>query len=75
MKVIRVMDSSGDREVKFGETDLKATEEAKALFETMISSGATAFATHRENGEPDKIVKHFAQLENETLIVPKIVGG
>jgi len=77
MKIIRVLDSSGDRVVEFDETEPSALarREARALFERMLSSGSTAFKVNRGDGRPDEKVTDFSALENETVVVPRVVGG
>ncbi len=74
-KLLQVMDSTGDTKVAFDEADTKATEEAKALFERMTGKGAAVFAVNRGDGQADKRVKNFTDLEAENVIVPTIVGG
>ena len=75
MKKLRLMDSTGDSEVAFDEADLKATEEARALFERVTGNGGAAFAVSRADGLPDKRLRDFGECEAETLLVPRIVGG
>jgi hypothetical protein len=77
MKTLRILDSSGDRVVEFDETQtsLEARREAEALFERMLASGSTAFKVNRGEGRPDEKVTDFSALENETIVVPRIVGG
>lgn len=77
MKIIRVLDSSGDREMIFddGEACAVTRAEARALFEHMLAGGATAFKVNRGDGRLDEKVTEFAALENETVLVPRIVGG
>jgi len=77
MKVLRVLDSTGDRVIEFDESDAKlATErEARALFERMLASGSVAFKVNRGEGLVDEKVTDFNALENETVIVPRVVGG
>ncbi len=77
MKVLRVLDSTGDRVIEFDESDAKlATErEARALFERMLASGSVAFKVNRGEGRVDEKVTDFNALENETVIVPRVVGG
>ncbi len=77
MKVLRVLDSTGDRVIEFDESDAKlATErEARALFERMLASGSVAFKVNRGEGRADEKVTDFNALENETVIVPRVVGG
>jgi hypothetical protein len=77
MKTLRILDSSGDRVVEFDESqsNLDARREAEALFERMLASGSTAFKVNRGDGRPDEKVTDFSALENETIVVPRIVGG
>jgi hypothetical protein len=77
MKILRILDSSGDRVVEFDETEssVLAKREAQALFERMLSSGSTAFKVNRGEGRPDEKVTDFSALENETIVVPRVVGG
>jgi 4-diphosphocytidyl-2C-methyl-D-erythritol kinase len=77
MKLLRVMDSSGDAQVKFDEQDSEtaSTLKARALFERMTGKGAAVFAINRAEGQPDKRVRDFSELEQDNLIVPAIVGG
>jgi len=41
----------------------------------MLSHGATAFKVNRGDGKPDEKVTDFSALENETIVVPRVVGG
>jgi hypothetical protein len=49
--------------------------EAQRLFESAMASGAVAFGVNRAGGEPDRKVGDFSALENETVVVPRVVGG
>jgi hypothetical protein len=77
MKILRVLNSSGDRVFRFDDeqTSAQAREEAQALFVKMLSTGAVAFKVNRSDGRPDQKVSDFSQVENETIIVPRMVGG
>ena len=77
MKTLRILDSSGDRVFTFDESaaGLRAQREAKALFTRMLSHGATAFKVNRGDGKPDEKVTDFSALENEIIVVPRVVGG
>lgn len=77
MKTLRVLDSSGDRVLKFDDTEasVAARREAQALFERMLAGGSTAFKVNRGDGKPDEKTTDFSALENETIIVPRVVGG
>jgi hypothetical protein len=77
MKIIRVLDSSGDRAITFddGEACALARAEARALFEHMLARGATAFKVNRGDGRADEKVTDFGALDNETILVPRIAGG
>ena len=78
MKILRVMDSTGDTRIEFNETEAcasKANMEARALFERLTGKGAAVFAVNRGEGAPDKRVTNFNDLEGENIVVPLIVGG
>jgi hypothetical protein len=77
VKTLRILDSSGDSVVSFDDSDaaLVARKEAQALFERMLASGAVAFKVNRGEGKPDEKVTNFSDLEDETVIVPRIDGG
>lgn len=76
MKKLRVMDSSGDSVLEFNEAevDAKATQEAKELFDRLKNQGAAIFAVNRD-GQPDRRVTNFDELEASNVVVPRIVGG
>jgi hypothetical protein len=77
MKMLRVLDSSGDRVITFDESAATASAraEAQALFERMLAAQGTAFKVNRGSGKPDEKATNFSTLENETILVPRIVGG
>jgi len=75
MKTITVLNSRGDTVVKFDEVTGKAEAEALALFKRLMRSGHAAFKVNRANGLPDERVAEFYALEQDTLIVPNVVGG
>ena len=77
MKLLRVLDSGGDRILAFDDTQAttSAREQAKALFDRMLAGGSLAFKVNRAGGRPDEKAADFSALENETIVVPRIVGG
>jgi hypothetical protein len=77
MKILRVLDSSGDRAIAFDDTGTTASAraEAQALFEQLLAAGSTAFKVNRGGGKPDEKATDFSTLENETIVVPRVVGG
>jgi hypothetical protein len=77
MKILRILDSSGDRVITFDDTKATALAraQAQALFERMLASGSTAFKVNRGAGKPDEKASDFSTLENETIVVPRVVGG
>ena len=77
MKTLRILDSSGDSVITFDTRDAAsgARKEAQALFRRLLASGAVAFKVNRGEGKPDEKVTDFAELEDETVIVPRIIGG
>jgi hypothetical protein len=77
MKVLRVLDSSGDRSVTFDESGEHAIARAEAqqLFVRLLANGSTAFKINRADGKPDEKVTRFCELENETIVIPRMAGG
>lgn len=77
MKILRVLDSSGDRVVAFDDTETTALAraQAQALFERLLAAGSIAFKVNRGEGKPDEKATAFSTLENETIVVPRVVGG
>jgi hypothetical protein len=77
MKILRVLDSSGDRVIVFDDTEATALAraQAQALFERLLAGGSTAFKVNRGGGKSDEKVTSFHALENETIMVPRIAGG
>lgn len=77
MHTLRILDSSGDRVIEFDESNMtqSARREARALFERMLASGAVAFKVNRGAGAVDEKVTDFNALENETIVIPRVVGG
>ena len=77
MKLLRILDSSGDRMIHFDDTETgaQARAQAQALFTRILASGSTAFKVNRGEGRPDEKVNDFSALEQETVIAPRIVGG
>lgn len=75
MKVLKLMDSTGDTAISWDDADVKAMTEAQALFAKMTGKGAAVFAVNRGEGQADKRVRDFKDLEAENVIVPAIVSG
>ena len=77
MKMLRVLDSSGDRAISFDNSQENAGARAAAqdLFDRLLANGSVAFKVHRTNGRPDEKVTEFSALENETIVVPRVMGG
>lgn len=77
MKTLRILDSSGDREFFFDDSEAmaQARAEAQRVFERSLMAGAAAFSVNRTDGEPDRKVTEFSALEDETVVVPRLIGG
>lgn len=79
MKTIRILDKTGDTCLEFDETT--ATDEQRAaaekVFNEFMEKKLPAFMTKRANGEPDKKVTSFGDIEegSEVILVPAIVAG
>lgn len=78
MKHIRILDKTGDTEIKWD--DSKVTKEARELAEAAFAraqKGGTAILTKRAAGAPDMVIKSFGQIEDgaEAIFIPAIVAG
>ena len=77
MKMIRVLDKSGDTCIEFDEATPEALAKAKDVFDGWMKKKLPAFLTKRPNGKPDEKITSFDQIEEgaETVLVPAIVAG
>jgi hypothetical protein len=77
MKVIRILDKSGDTTVTFDETDAEATAKAKKVFDEWMAKKLPAFQTKRTDGKADVKITSFDEIEDgaEVVLVPAIVAG
>jgi hypothetical protein len=77
MKMIRVLDSTGDTAIEFDEANAEATAKAKATFDAWMAKKLPAFMTKRPDGKPDEKITSFGQIEegSEVVLVPGIVAG
>lgn len=75
MRIIRKLDHTGDTAFTFDEANAEAVKEAQALFKKLRKEGRQAFSVNRGEGELDKRVDSFDQIEGETVFVPRIQGG
>lgn len=73
-KVLRVMDKSGDAVLEFDTADVEATAKAKAEFDKLMARHATV-VTFKEPGKAGEQVRNFEDLQQESVVVPAIVGG
>ena len=71
MKTIRVLDSTGDTVLQYDPTDTKAAREAEALFGRLMSEGSAAFRTGADGGK----ITSLDQAGEETIVIPRVVGG
>lgn len=77
MKMIRVLDSSGDTAIEFDDATAEARDKAKAVFDDWMAKKRPAFLTKRPGGKLDEKITSFDQIEDgaETILVPAIVAG
>jgi hypothetical protein len=79
MKVLRILNSSGDTCIEFDATEAtaEAAAKAKALFDDWMAKKLPAFLTKRPEGKQDEKITSFDQIEEgaETILVPAIVAG
>ena len=68
-----VMDRSGDTRHEFDAADSKALAEAERRFKELTGAGFTAAV--RERAGEVKLVRSFDQAAEETVFIPRLVGG
>jgi hypothetical protein len=73
MPVQIVMDHNGDTQHKFDTADLKQVEEAEERFKKLTGLGFTAAARLGEGNS--RVLKTFDPAVEETLFIPRLVGG
>lgn len=69
-KVLKIMDQTGHTTI---EITPETAADAKATFERLLGQGHRAFRM-REGGK-DTPINKFSQIGEETLIIPRLVGG
>ncbi len=74
-KTIRFLNSTGDKEITFDEASVENLAEAKAALKKAFAAGATALDVSAGAETAAKRVTKFEELGEETVVVPKIVGG
>jgi hypothetical protein len=68
-----VMDTSGDTRHQFDPDDASAVAEAEKRFCELTGAGFIA-ATRTGNGTSE-LVRHFDAAAQETVFIPRLVGG
>jgi hypothetical protein len=68
-----VMDTSGDTRHQFDPNDAGAVVEAEKRFGELIGKGFVA-AKRTGNGSSE-LMRHFDPTAQETLFIPRLVGG
>jgi hypothetical protein len=68
-----VMDMSGDTRHQFDPTDSSAVTEAERRFQELKKAGYIA-AKRTGNGRSE-LVRHFDPTVQETLFIPRLIGG
>jgi hypothetical protein len=68
-----VMDTSGDTRHQFDPTDAQALADAEKRFVDL--TGAGFVAAKRTGDGRSELVRHFDSTAQETLFIPRLVGG
>jgi hypothetical protein len=68
-----VMDISGDTRHQFDPTDAQALADAEQRFVELTGAGFIA-ATQTGDGKSE-LIRHFDPAVQETLFIPRLVGG
>ena len=72
LKLIRVIDGTGDTQQRFTPEDVKATAEARSLFERLTGKGYAAFDVSNKGRE--KQIREFSEVGDETILA-RFAGG
>lgn len=79
MKMLRMLDKTGDTVIEFDETEATSEQraKAKAVFDAWMEKKLPAFSTNRPEGKADEKITSFDQIESgaETILVPAITAG
>jgi hypothetical protein len=68
-----VMDATGDTRHEFDPSDAAAVAEAETRFKELTGAGFTA-AVRRGEGHSE-LIRHFDPAADETVFVPRLIGG
>jgi hypothetical protein len=68
-----IMDTSGDTRHQFDAADASAVAEAERRFSELI--GAGFIAARRTGNGTSELVRQFDPTVEETLFIPRLVGG
>jgi hypothetical protein len=68
-----VMDTTGDTRHEFDPSDAAAVAEAERRFKELTGAGFTA-AVRRGEGRSE-LIRHFDPAADETVFVPRLIGG
>ena len=74
MGVMRILDKTGDKRVTWDRREAAQVGDAKTMFDNLIASGHTAFAT-RSDGSKGARIEEFDSVLEEIIMVPKTVAG
>jgi hypothetical protein len=69
-----IMDWSGHKELKWSTDRLDEITVAKETFDKLIKEGYSAFAA-KTKAEQKQSIKEFDPTMEETVMVPRIIGG
>jgi hypothetical protein len=73
MRTQIVMDTSGDTRHRFDPDDAAAVAEAEKRFGELVGAGFTA--AKRTGGGTSELLRQFDPTAEETLFIPRLVGG
>ena len=73
MAVQIVMDRTGDTRHHFNPADARAVSEAEARFMELTGAGFTA--AKRTGAGTSELIRKFDPTAEETLFVPRLIGG
>lgn len=73
VKTMRVLDRTGDTAFKM--SDKESIAKAMARFDELMAGGGHIAFTGTDPQSPHKRVDKFSDLQEDTLVMPKLQGG
>lgn len=74
-RLLRVLDRTGDSRHSYDLSDPESTAAARRVFEDVVAKGHSVFNVKPGSNETTQRVTDFEKLSEESIAVPRIIGG